>query len=157
MREGLLRTQALLLALCDALMVMLAMQLAWWLRFDVNAWLEAQNLWHPFATGWTPLYPYVLAVFVTLPLFWLVLREMDLYSDPESDSGEFFRICAAGLVASILLAAISSYIKGFREDQQFQYSRGYSALFLPSSVICIFAGRWIFRRMLRMLDRKSVV
>ena len=36
MREGRRRTQALFLALCDALMVLLAMQLAWWLRFDVN-------------------------------------------------------------------------------------------------------------------------
>ena len=155
MREGLLRTQALLLALCDALMVLLAMQLAWWLRFDANEWLMQQNLWHPFKTGWTPGYPYVLAVFATLPLFWLVLREMDLYSDPESDSGEFFKICAAGFVAGILLAAISSYIKGLGEDQQFQYSRGYSALFLPSSVICIFSGRWCFRRLLRMLSRKG--
>ena len=153
MREGRLRTQSLLLALSDALMVIAAMQSAWWLRFDVNAWLDAHGLYHPFDVGWTPKGQYILAVFVTLPLFWLILREMNLYSEPESGTGEFFRICAASFVACVLLAAISSYIRLRQEDQQFQYSRAYSLLFLPMSVVCIFTGRALLRRLLRALSK----
>src|SRR5712675_769118 len=107
MREGHLRTQALALALCDALMVVLAMQIAWWVRFDLNAWMKEQGYWHPFDVGWTPKYPYFVAVFVTLPLFWLILRELGLYDAPESRVGEFFRICAATMVSCVLLAALS--------------------------------------------------
>ncbi len=155
MREGRLRTQSFFLALSDALMVVAAMQSAWWLRFDVNAWLGANGMYHPFEIGWTPKGQYVLAVFVTLPLFWLILREMNLYSEPESGSGEFFRISAASFVACILLAAISSYIRLRQEDQQFQYSRAYSLLFLPLSVVCIFSGRLIFRQILRWLSKNG--
>src|SRR5688572_15744429 len=102
MREGRLRTQAMTLAVCDALMVCVAMQLAWWLRFDFNAWLAASGYPH-ISVGWTPSQPYLLAVFVTLPIFWLILREMNLYSEPEGGSGEFFRLCAAAFVSSVLL------------------------------------------------------
>ena len=153
MREGRLRTQSFMLAVCDALMVVAAMQGAWWLRFDLNAWLGAQGLYHPFDIGWTPKSQYVLAVFGTLPLFWLILREMNLYAEPESGSGEFFRIGAAAFVACVLLGAISSYIRLKQEDQQFQYSRAYSLLFLPLSALFIYAGRIVFRRVFRLLSR----
>ncbi|MCY3020376.1 MAG: sugar transferase [Planctomycetota bacterium] len=158
MREGRLRTQALILALCDALMVLLAMQVAWWLRFDVNNWLATQlpPAWVPFKTGWTPGQLYVLAVFVTLPVFWLILREVGLYSQPEEGSGEFLRLCAAVFVASVLLAAVSFYVKVQNEQEQFQFSRGYCALFLPSSVICLAAGRGFCRWLLRMLSRRGL-
>ena len=153
MREGRLRTQSFLLALCDAIMVIAAMQSAWWLRFDVNEWLGTHGYTHPFEIGWTPKSQYVLAVFVTLPLFWLILREMNLYSEPESGTGEFFRIGAAGFVACVLLSAISSYIRLRQEDQQFQYSRAYSLLFLPLSVFFIYTGRFAFRRLLRLISK----
>lgn len=157
MREGRIRTQALALAVCDALMVLLAMQAAWWLRFDLNAWLEAHGYWHPFKVGWTPVYPYLLAVFVTLPLFWLILRELDLYSQPESGTSEFFRIVTAALVACVLLAAISTYVRIEQgPNQQFLYSRAYAGLFLPLSVFCLFTGRFIFRGGLRLLSRKGI-
>ena len=43
MREGRQRTQALSLALCDGLMLLLAMQASWWGRFDINEWLLAHS------------------------------------------------------------------------------------------------------------------
>lgn len=158
MREGRLRTQALLLALSDALMVMLAMQLAWWLRFDLNDWLHANGYRHPFtlSQGWTPAQPYVLALFVTLPIFWLILREMKLYSEPEDGAGEFLRISAAALLACVLLAALSFFIKIQQENMQFQYSRGYTALFLPCSILCLASGRYFFRQVLRALSRRGI-
>lgn len=157
MREGRARTQALALAVCDALMVLLAMQLAWWLRFDLNAWLSEHGHWHPFDTGWTWKDPYLFAVFVTLPLFWLILREMDLYAEPESSSGELFRIGAAAFVASVLLAAVSSYVHiKSGDNQQFLYSRAYAGLFLPLSAMCLFTGRLFFRSGLRILSRRGI-
>lgn len=157
MREGRRRTQALTIAICDALMLLFAMQLTWWLRFDLNDWLHSKYQWNPFGDwSWTPGQPYLLAIFVTLPLFWLILREMNLYSDPEDGAGEFFRICAAAMVASVLLAAISFYVKLKNEDRQFQYSRGYSALFLPCSIMCLTLGRIAYRHILRSLSRHGV-
>src|SRR5262245_40022251 len=130
MREGRQRTQALCLALCDTLMVVLAMQLAWWLRFDWNDWLVKTYGWQIFTVSWdwTPKQPYVLALFVALPLFWLILREMNLYSQPEDGAGEFFRLSAAALAASVLLAALSNYVRLKGDQEQFQFSRGYMAL-----------------------------
>jgi exopolysaccharide biosynthesis polyprenyl glycosylphosphotransferase len=156
MREGRIRTQAVSLALCDTMMVLLAMQIAWWLRFDVNAWLGANYGLNPFALGWTPGQPYVMAIFVTLPVFWLILREMNLYSAPEDGAGEFFRLCAGSLFATVLLAAISFYIRVNYEHEQFQYSRAYAILFLPVSVICLSLGRIIFRAVLRSLSRQGI-
>ena len=151
-----MRTQAVSLALCDALMVVCAMQASWWMRFDVNNWLSANYQWCPFETGWTPGQPYVLAMFVTLPIFWLILREMNLYSEPENGTGEIFRLSATALVASVLLAAISFYIRVKHEDKQFQYSRGYSGLFLVSSVVFLATGRSVYRLALRMLSRRGI-
>jgi exopolysaccharide biosynthesis polyprenyl glycosylphosphotransferase len=156
MREGRTRTQALLLALCDTLMILLAMQLAWWMRFDVNEWLAVNCGWHPLTRGWTPGQPYVLAIFVALPVFWLILREMSLYDQPEDGAGEFFRLCAAALVASVLLAALAFAIKIQDEQGQFQFSRGYMAYFLPASIFCLAAGRAVFRGLLRALARGGV-
>jgi FlaA1/EpsC-like NDP-sugar epimerase len=156
MREGRIRTQAIGLALCDTVMVLLAMQIAWWLRFDVNAWLGANYGLNPFALGWTPGQPYVMAIFVTLPVFWLILREMNLYSAPEDGAGEFFRLCAGSLFATVLLAAISFYIRVNYEHEQFQYSRAYAILFLPVSVICLSLGRIVFRAVLRGLSRQGI-
>jgi exopolysaccharide biosynthesis polyprenyl glycosylphosphotransferase len=157
MREGRLRTQAMVLALGDALMVLTAMQIAWWLRFDINNWLYDKHHIRPFGdTGFTPYQPYLLAVFITLPLFWLILREMGLYSEPEDGTGEFFRLGAAVAVASVLLAAISFYIKQRHADQQFQYSRGYMLIFAPASVLCLLAGRSIYRTILRSLSRQGI-
>jgi exopolysaccharide biosynthesis polyprenyl glycosylphosphotransferase len=155
MREGRLRTQAMTLALCDALMVCLAMWLAWWLRFDFNAWIAAQGYPH-MSVGWIPTQPYLLAVFVTLPVFWLILREMNLYSEPEGGSSEFFRLCAAACVCSVLLAALGFYVRSQNEQNQFQYSRGYSALFLPASVMCLSVGRKIYRTALRFFARRGM-
>jgi len=158
MREGRQRTQALFLALSDTLMVLLAMQLAWWLRFDVNNWLAA----HfgpdaiPFTTGWTPGQRYIIAIFVTLPMFWLILREMDLYAQPEDGTGEFLRLCTASLVACVLLAAISFYVKVKNDQEQFQFSRGYSALFLPCSILCLTSGRLLLRSVLRLLALRGI-
>jgi exopolysaccharide biosynthesis polyprenyl glycosylphosphotransferase len=157
MREGRIRTHAAALALCDTLMVLLAMQIAWWLRFDINNWLNETYQFHPFGnTGFTPYQPYLLAVFITLPLFWLILREMGLYAQPEDGSGEFFRLGAAVLVASVLLAAISFYIKRQNAEQQFQYSRGYMLLFFPASVACLALGRYACRGMLRALSVRGI-
>jgi len=165
MHEGRIRTQALALALCDALMVLLAMQVAWWLRFDINNWLAGLGLndWllrefglPGLTPGWTPKQHYLVAVFVALPIFWLILREMSLYDEPEDGTGEFLRICAAALVASVLLAAISFFVKIQDAQNQFQFSRGYTALFLPSSVLCLTAGRALFRCLLRLLARRGV-
>ena len=157
MREGRLRTQSFLLALSDALMVVLAMQLAWWLRFDVYPWLKVHSDLGISATAvsWTPKTPYVLAVFVTLPVFWLILREMNLYSEPESGVGEFFRVSAAAFVACVLLGSISFYVQIKQPDQQFQFSRGYSLIFFPLSILSIVSGRWVFRQSLRMLSKKG--
>ena len=142
MREGRIRTHAVFLATCDTLMVLLAMQIAWWLRFDFNAWLWQVHQLKPFGEiGFTPYQPYFLAVFITLPLFWLILREMGLYSQPEDGAGEFFRLCAAVGVSSVLLAAISFYVKQQHADQQFQYSRGYMLLFVPAGILCLALGR----------------
>jgi len=137
-------------------MVLLAMQLAWWLRFDLNSWLAMHSAWHPFTTGWTPGQPYLLAMFVALPIFWLILREMDLYSAPEDGSAEIFRLSAAALVACVLLAAISFYVRGVHEDNQFQFSRAYSVLFLPSSIFCLAIGRALYRLTLRFLSRHGI-
>jgi exopolysaccharide biosynthesis polyprenyl glycosylphosphotransferase len=166
MREGRLRTQAALMAVGDALMVLLAMQIAWWLRFDVNNWLWETQLYRPYAnhpmwgpfgdTGFTPYQPYLLAVFITLPLFWLILREMGLYSEPEDSSGEFFRLLAAVLVASVLLTAISFYVKQRHANEQFQYSRGYMLLFMPAAVMCLLVGRSLNRAVLRALSRRGI-
>ena len=156
MREGRIRTQAFTLAVVDGLMVLLAMQAAWWLRFDLNTWLASVGYWHPFAVGWTPSQPYLLAIFVTLPMFWLILREMALYAEPESNEGEFFRLCAAALVASVLLAAIGFFIKVGDQQNQFQYSRAYSLLFLPSSVALLIAGRSTYRAILRAVARRGI-
>ena len=158
MREGRTRTQALLLALCDALMVLLAMQLAWWLRFDFNDWLVTEFGRGIFRAswGWTPAQPYILAVFITLPIFWLILREMGLYDEPEGGTGEFFRLAAASLVAGFLLAALSFYVRIQNMHEQFQFSRGYSAMFLPSSVLCLAVGRAACRRLLRVLAWRGV-
>ncbi|HYG73932.1 MAG TPA: sugar transferase [Planctomycetota bacterium] len=157
MREGRQRTQALFLALSDTIMVLLAMQLAWWLRFDFNNWLATvKPELAPFTTGWTPGQPYVLALFVTLPIFWLILREMDLYSQPEDGTGEFLRLCTASMVACVLLAAISFYVKIKDDQEQFQFSRGYSALFLPCSIACLWTGRLIFRGLLRTLALRGL-
>src|SRR5258708_21399839 len=81
---------------------------------------------------------------------------MNLYSEPESGTGEFFRIGAATFVACVLLAAISSYIRIRQEDQQFQYSRAYSLLFLPLSAFYIYGGRVLFRRLLRALSKGGI-
>ena len=158
MREGRQRTQALLLALIDTLMVMAAMQVAWWLRFDVNDWLEKSFHWHAFmpSWGWTPKQPYILALFVMLPLFWLILREMNLYAQPEDGAGEFFRLCAAALVTSVLLAAISNYVRLKDYNEQFQFSRAYMALFFPSSILCLVIGRALFRGLLRVLAQRGI-
>lgn len=138
-------------------MVLLAMQLAWWLRFDLNAWLYQAHQLKPFGdVGFTPYQPYFLAVFITLPLFWLILREMGLYSQPEDGAGEFFRLCAAVGVSSVLLAAISFYVKQQHADQQFQYSRGYMLLFVPASVICLSLGRMLCRWLLRAASLRGV-
>jgi len=155
-----------MLALCDALMVLLAMQVAWWLRFDINNWLVRDlglNDWllkelgvQGLTPGWTPKQHYIVAVFVALPIFWLILREMSLYDEPEDGTGEFFRICAAAMMASVLLAAISFYVKIQDAQNQFQFSRGYTALFLPSSVLCLWAGRSAYRCLLRLLARRGV-
>ncbi len=154
MREGRLRTHSFLLALCDALMIVLAMFAAWWLRFVANVWLDAHGYWH-ISTGWTPKTPYVLAVFVTLPLYWLILREMNLYSEPENASGEFFRVSAASFAACVLLGTISFYIQVKQPDQQFQFSRAYSLLFFPLSIISIVTGRWALRSALRTLSKQG--
>jgi exopolysaccharide biosynthesis polyprenyl glycosylphosphotransferase len=157
MREGRVRTHALVMAASDALMVLLAMQIAWWLRFDINNWLDAHYAFHPFgATGFTPYQPYLLAVFITLPLFWLILREMGTYAEPEDETGEFFRLAAAVTVASVLLAAISFYMKQQRTDQQFQYSRGYMLLFAPASILCLTIGRAVCRNLLRTLSLRGI-
>jgi len=156
MREGRRQTQAVVLALWDAAMVLLAMHTAWWLRFDVNLWLSEQYGWHPFAVGWTPAQPYILAIFVTLPVFWLILREMNLYSEPEDGTGEFFRLGAASFVASVLLAAIGFYIKQTHAEQQFQYSRAYSLLFFFSAVLCLTVGRHAYRFALRVFAQKGI-
>ncbi|HYF47980.1 MAG TPA: sugar transferase [Planctomycetota bacterium] len=156
MREGRVKTQALTLALVDGLMVLLAMQVAWWLRFDLNAWLASVGYWHPFTVGWTPGQPYILAIFVTLPMFWLILREMGLYAEPESDESEFFRLCAAALVASVLLAAVGFFIKLGYQQNQFQYSRAYSLIFLPFSVVLLALGRKIYRVLLRIIARHGI-
>lgn len=153
------------MAVGDALMVLLAMQIAWWLRFDINNWLFEHHIrpyaqhptWGPFGdTGFTPYQPYLLAVFITLPLFWLIVREMGLYTEPEDGSGEFFRLSAAVTVGSVLLAAISFYIKQRHADQQFQYSRGYMVIFAPASVICLMTGRSVCRSLLRSLSRRGI-
>jgi len=156
MREGRIRTQSLALALVDGLMVLLAMQVAWWLRFDLNAWLASVGYWHPFAVGWTPSQPYLLAIFVTLPMFWLILREMALYAEPESNEGEFFRLCATALVAAVLLAAIGFFIKVGDQQNQFQYSRAYSLIFLPFSILLLVAGRSTYRAVLRGVARRGI-
>ncbi|HLX61886.1 MAG TPA: sugar transferase [Planctomycetota bacterium] len=155
MREGRLRTQALALAVCDAFMVVLAMQIAWWVRFDFNAWLNEHGYWH-ISVGWTPKYPYFVAVFVTLPLFWLILRELGLYDAPESRVGEFFRICAATLVSCVLLAALSFAIRSQQVDQQFQYSRAYSFVFFFAAIVCLVSGRWFLRILLRAITRSGI-
>jgi len=158
MREGRIRTQALLMALCDALMVVLAMQMAWWLRFDLNDWLVTEfggGLFTP-SWGWTPKQPYILAIFFALPIFWLILRETGLYDEPEDGAGEFFRLCAAALVACVLLAALAFAIKIRNEQEQFQFSRAYMLLLLPGSIFCLAVGRAAFRRALRLLARGGV-
>ncbi|HEY3324037.1 MAG TPA: sugar transferase [Planctomycetota bacterium] len=158
MREGRKRTQALLLALSDTLMLLLAMQLAWWLRFDVNDWMSVHLGWNPFMTswGWTPKQPYVLAVLVALPIFWLILREMRLYDEPEDGTGEFLRLCAAVFVATVLLTAISFYVRVRNDQEQFQFSRAYSLLLVPCSIVCLSAGRGLFRKGLRTLSRSGI-
>jgi exopolysaccharide biosynthesis polyprenyl glycosylphosphotransferase len=155
MREGRLRTQALALALVDALMVVLAMQIAWWVRFDLNQWAFDHGYWH-ISVGWTPKYPYFLAVFVTLPLFWLIFREMGLYSEPENSSGEFFRVSAAALVSCVLLAALGFAIRTQQVNEQFQYSRAYSLVFFVAVIDCICMGRWLYRYALRSLTREGI-
>jgi exopolysaccharide biosynthesis polyprenyl glycosylphosphotransferase len=156
LREGRQKTQAATLALMDGLMVLLALQLAWWLRFDLNAWLKKADCWHPFEVGWTPSQPYVLAIFVTLPLFWLVLRELQLYATPEEDEGEFFRLGAATLLASVLLLAIGFFIKTTHENQQFQFSRAYSLIFMFCSGFCLYVGRKIWRTLLYFFARRGI-
>jgi len=158
MREGRARTHALFVALIDGAMVLLAMQLAWWLRFDLNNWWAtvAPANWVPFHTGWTPNQPYALAVFVALPVFWLILREMNLYDEPEDGTGEFFRLGAAVLVSSVLLAALGFYARKQTPGDQFQFSRAYMLLFLPSSFTCLYSGRALARGVLRLLSRRGV-
>ncbi len=157
MREGRVRTHALVMATSDALMVLLSMQAAWSLRFDLNNWLESNYGLHPFGeTGFTPYQPYLLAVFITLPIFWLILREMGTYREPEDSTGEFFRVSAAVAVASVLLAAISFYVKKQHSDQQFQYSRGYMLLFAPLSVMCLTLGRRVCRSITRSLSLRGI-
>jgi exopolysaccharide biosynthesis polyprenyl glycosylphosphotransferase len=89
-------------------------------------------------------------------MFWLILREMNLYAEPEGEEGEFFRLSAAALVASVLLAAIGSFIRTQYEDQQFQFSRAYSLLFLFFSVFCLVVGRFAYRVILRTFARKGI-
>jgi len=158
MSDGRARTHAFFLALIDGLMVLLSMQVAWWLRFDLNNWWAAVSPehWVPFHTGWTPNQPYALAVFVALPVFWLILREMNLYDEPEDGTGEFFRLGAAVLVSSVLLAALGFYARNQTPGDQFQFSRAYMLLFLPSSFACLYTGRALVRGVLRLLSRRGV-
>jgi exopolysaccharide biosynthesis polyprenyl glycosylphosphotransferase len=158
MREGRARTHAFFLALLDGLMVLFAMQLAWWLRFDINNWWATvvPRAYVPFDTGWTPGQPYFLAVFVTLPVFWLILREMNLYAEPEDGTGEFFRLGAAVFIATLLLAALGFYARNQSPQDQFQFSRAYMLLFLPTSFACLYTARTIYRFSLRQLSRKGI-
>src|SRR5262249_5452651 len=97
-----------------------------------------------------------VAVFVTLPLFWLILRELGLYDAPESRVGEFFRICAATMVSCVLLAALSFAIRTQQVEQQFQYSRADSLVFFYVAILCLASGRWLVRTMLRALTRTGI-